>query len=109
LYLLSIYNFKKSVAPTDVFAMTKLTPTERLEWLRSSSANDVGATITQLLNQYEAFLEATDRKESVLIETFLNRDSGRSYMKAASEFGDTMFELLTQIGEQSRFYRILVV
>jgi hypothetical protein len=34
LYLLAVFNSQKSVTPSDAMAMTKLTPTERLEWLQ---------------------------------------------------------------------------
>ena len=37
LYLLAVHKTEKSVAPSDALAMTKLTPTERLEWLRDQS------------------------------------------------------------------------
>ncbi|MDH2346348.1 hypothetical protein [Bradyrhizobium sp. SSUT77] len=110
LYLLAVYNARKSVSPADALEMIKLTPTERLEWLRSQTElKDAADTITRLLDQYDLFLEATNSKESELIQRFMDKDASHSHMKAASEFGDTMFEALAKIGNGSRFFRLLVV
>lgn len=110
LYLLTIYNSKKSVTPADALDMTKLTPTGRLEWLRDHpELKDANPTINKLLEQYNRFLETTNGQEAELIQRFMNKEASHSYMAAASEFGDTMFEALATIGKGSRFYRLLVV
>jgi Nucleotidyltransferase domain len=110
LYLLAVYKSKKYVAPSDAFAMTKLTPTQRLEWLRDQP--DLGGsknTIVKLLDQYDRFLETTNFKEDDLVGQFMNKDTSRKFMNAAHEFGDSMFEALTIIGDKSKFHRLLVV
>lgn len=110
LYLLAVYNARRSVTPDDAFGMTKLTPTERLEWLlNQSELAHVAEEITTLLDQYDRFLASTNFPESELIARFMDKDASHSYMKAASEFGDTMFEVLTKMGDGSRFFRLLVV
>ncbi len=110
LYLLAVYNERKSVAPSDALAMTKLTPTERLEWLGSQpDLKDATQVVARLLGQYDRFLATTNFKEEQLIEKFMDKDASRQYMEAASEFGDSMFEALTVIGRGSRFHRLLVV
>lgn len=110
LYLLTTYNSRKSVTPADALAMTKLTPTERLEWLRDhAELKEATHTINKLLSQYDRFLETTNGTESELIQRFMNKEDSHYYMTAASEFGDTMFEALVTIGNGSRFYRLLVV
>ena len=109
-YLLAIYRSQKSVAPSDAFAMTKLTPTERLEWLRDQSdLKEAKSTIVDLLSQYDRFLEATNFKEEYLVDRFRDSDASRKYMKAAHEFGDSMFQVLEIIGGKSTFHRLLVV
>jgi hypothetical protein len=110
LYLLSVYKAQGSVGPADALAMTKLTPTERLEWLRGQpDLKDAKSTIETLLNQYERFLEVTNTKEDDLISQFLDKDTSGRYMEAAHEFGDSMFQALTVIGNNSAFHRLLVV
>ena len=90
--------------------MTKLTPTERLEWLRDQpNLGEAKSPIVNLLNQYGRFLETTGFNEKELIQQFLNKDTSRKYMEAAHEFGDSMFEALTIIGDKSQFHRLLVV
>jgi hypothetical protein len=110
LYLLAVYKSQKAVAPLDALAMTKLTPTERLEWLRDrSDLKDARSTIVNLLSQYNRFLETTNYKEEELVHQFTNKDTSRKFMEAAHEFGDSMFEALTIIGDRSPFHRLLVV
>jgi hypothetical protein len=110
LHLLSVYKSKGAVTPSDALAMTKLTPTERLEWLRDQpDLKDAKSTIENLLNQYNRFLETTNFKEEELVRQFTNKDTSRKYMEAAHEFGDSMFQALTIIGAGSPFHRLLVV
>ena len=110
LYLLAVYKSRKSVTPSDALAMTKLTPTERLEWLRDQP--DLGgskSTVENLLSQYNRFLETTNFNEEELVRRFIDKDTGRKYMEAAHEFGDSMFQALTIIGGGGKFHRLLVV
>jgi hypothetical protein len=110
LYLLAVYKSRKTVTPSDALAMTKLTPTERLEWLRDQpDLTEAKNTIANLLSQYDRFLETTNFKEEELVRQFLNKDTSHKYMEAAHEFGDSMFEALTIIGNKSPFHRLLVV
>jgi hypothetical protein len=110
LYLLAVYNSQKSVTPADAIAMTKLTPTERLEWLRDNpDLKGARNIVEKLLSQYDRFLETTNFKEDDLIRKFMVRDESRKYGEAAHEFGDSMFEALTLIGNKSPFHRLLIV
>jgi hypothetical protein len=110
LYLLTLYNAQNSVSPADTVAMTKLTPTGRLEWLRDrKDLEDARKTIICLLDQYNRFLDTTNFEEDELIRRFMDKETGRRYMEDASKFGDTMFEALQYIGRGSRFHRLLVV
>jgi hypothetical protein len=110
LYLLAIYKAQKSVAPRDALSMTKLTPVGRLEWLKDQSdLKGARDTIVKLLDQYDRFLETTNFKEDELVQNFMNRDMSHKYMNAAHEFGDSVFEALTKIGQDSPFLRLLVV
>ena len=76
LYLLTLYVRQNSVSPSDALAMTKLTPTQRLEWL-GGQPDLVGAqaTINNLLSQYERFLETTNVEERELVSRFSNKEN----------------------------------
>jgi predicted nucleotidyltransferase len=110
LYLLYIHKQNNTVGPTDVLAMIRLTPTQRLEYLSKQRRLSISrAALEKLLSQYDVFLSTTNCKEDVLIEQFKNRAVSKTYMDKANEFGDSMFDALRTIGDGSRFYRLLVV
>ena len=52
---------------------------------------------------------ATNFNEEELVRRFIDKDTGRKYMEAAHEFGDSMFQALTIIGGGGKFHRLLVV
>ena len=108
-YLLSIHRARGTVTPPDAKTMAGLTPTERLQQLTVSDGLEVGPQVDQLIEQYERFLEHTDKPESELISIFLDSEKSTQLRSEASEFGESMFELLTAIGSGNALYRILVV
>jgi hypothetical protein len=110
LYLLALYSIQKTVSPADAMAMISLTPTRRLEWLLSQpSLKHAHEKITELLAQYERFLETTNASEKELIHRFMDRVTSREYMGAAYRFGDVVFDVLSSIGNGNQFHRLLVV
>jgi predicted nucleotidyltransferase len=110
LSLLAVYRQKKTVTPTDCLSMIHRTPTERLEWLvEQSELSASHSNIKKLLDQYERFLCTTNRDEEELVHKFMERDESRRFMKEAYEFGDTLFDVLTSIGDANHFHRLLVV
>jgi predicted nucleotidyltransferase len=111
LYLLATYVSQHTVHSADAIGMTRLSPTERLEWLlrREYVTPKARKTVSELINCYESFLDATDRPESQLIEIFLDSERSKEYSHSASRLGDLTFEALKSIGRESRFYRVLVV
>ena len=110
LYLLAIYRSHGTVSPTDAMAMINLTPTQRLEWLLGRrDLRHAHAAIVKLLRQYEEFLTVTNADKRELVGRFKNKKTSQSYMNAAYKFGDLIFEVLTKIGNESRFHRLLVV
>ena len=106
LHLLFVFSKRETVSPTDAIDMISLTPTERLEWLKKETRLE---KIEVLIKCYEAFLEETNAAEDELINHFLDRDRSRGYFKAANQLGDLVFDVLENIGQNSRFYRLLVV
>jgi len=110
LYLLHVYGRNNTVTPNDGFDMAALTPTERVEYLRKQTdLADAHGALDDLLNAYEKFLASTDMAEAELISRFMAPDGYREHMKSAYEFGDLVFDVMTKVGRNNRFYRLLVV
>ena len=110
LYLLAIYARHNTVSPRDAEFMINMTPTERLEWLSAQSyVSDASSTIAAILSKYEHFLETTNAKEDEPVSRFSDRAESRKYMIEAYKFGDLVFDALKTIGNENRFYRLLVV
>jgi hypothetical protein len=110
LYLLAVYGTQGTVSRPDALAMIDLTPTERLEWLLSrADLAHAHAAIGKLLERYERFLETTNAAEPELVAKFKDKKTSQTYMSAAYEFGDLVFEALNSIGNGNRFHRLLVV
>jgi hypothetical protein len=110
LYLIAIFSENNSVHPDDARRMIGLTPTERLEWLRSRPfLARTHSVLDDLLTQYERFLEATNASETELVHRFMDKQKSAEYLAAAAKFGDLVFDALTGIGNSSRFHRLVVV
>ena len=110
LYLLAVYRKQDTVSPADAIAMTALTPTERLEWLKNQQEfANAGQHVDKLLGHYDDFLKTTNASEAELVRRFMDRKTSQEYMRSAYIFGDLIFETLNSVGEGSRFQRLLVV
>lgn len=108
-YLLAVHQTRGTVTPLDVKEMAGLTPTERLERLPTGTDIKVGPHVDRLIHQYERFLQQTDKPESELVDLFVDANKSAMLRAEASEFGNSMFILLTAIGSGSALYRMLVV
>jgi predicted nucleotidyltransferase len=110
LYLLAIFTKNHTVGPGDVKDMISLTPTSRLEWLLTQShCAKAHESIQNLISQYEAFLRKTDAPKNELVEIFKNKQKRNEQFGSQYQFGNAVSEVLGIIGEQSLFYRLLVV
>ena len=90
--------------------MVELTPTQRLEaLLQKQHLGEAHAALSRILEQYEKFLESTNADEKELVDRFLKKQSSKTYMTDAYEFGDLVFDAMTSIGKAGRFHRLLVV
>jgi len=110
LYLLVVHELAGTVRPQDAIAMTRLTPTGRLDWLhKESSSADARSNIDRLSAQYQKFLIETNCPEAELIERFQDKTQAREYLRQAGEFGDTVFAVLDSLGRSQKFHRLLVI
>jgi hypothetical protein len=109
LYLLAVHHDRRTVSKEDAAAMIGLTPTQRIRWFAEQANAEGKQSADRLLTLYETFLKETETTEGELIERFLDRDAGRELMKSASQFGKEMFRILQLAGDNSEFFRLLVV
>lgn len=108
LYLLGVFKLEKTVSPAHAKKMTPLTPTTRLSWLlEQQEFKAIHSVTNRLLEKYAEFLEKTDRPKDELIAAF--NENSSEWMEGSYTFGDLMFEALSTLGEQNRFYRLIVV
>ena len=108
-YILTVFIHNKTVTPDDAIEMVKLTPMERLEFVKKSFSTDeaVSSLINQSVDHYTRFLYETGKDKESLISLFKDRDKVKALDHYA--FGDTIHEMLRMIGKNSLMYRIIVV
>jgi hypothetical protein len=110
LYLLAVFTKNKTVGPTDVKHMISLTPTARLEWLLTQShCVKAHESIQNLITQYESFLEKTNAPEKEMVELFKDKQRRKEHFGSKYDFGNAVSQVLSVIGQESLFYRLLVV
>jgi predicted nucleotidyltransferase len=110
LYLLAVYSLRKTVSPIDAIEMTRLTPTQRLEWmLKENHCESSHGKIAELLGHYERFLAETDTPEEALIERFLSSEKSDQPFRGANELGNLVFQIFERVGQGNRLHRLLVV
>jgi predicted nucleotidyltransferase len=108
LFLLAVYKLDGTVSPERAKEMTRLTPTERLEWLlQESSFSEVHKQVSELLEKYDDFLKRTDQPKEKLKELF--ESNSKDWVQKSYKFGDTLFDILSALGKDTKFYRLIVV
>lgn len=108
LFLLAVYKLDGTVSPERAKEMTKLTPTDRLQWLlQESSFSGVHHQVLELLEKYGDFLKRTDQPKEKLQELF--ESNSKDWVRKSYEFGDTLFDILSALGKDTKFFRLIVV
>lgn len=108
LFLLAVYKLDGTVSPTRAKEMTRLTPTARLQWLLDQPTfSSVHSKVHTLLGMYGDFLQRMDRPKEELSEAF--EVNSKDWVNKSYEFGNTIFDILSDIGGGSKFFRIVVV
>lgn len=108
LFLLAVYKKDGTVSPERAKEMTKLTPTGRLQWLlEDSSFGAIHHQTSELLEKYGDFLKRTDQPKEKLNELFEN--NSKEWVRKSYEFGDTLFDILSALGKDTKFFRLIAV
>jgi predicted nucleotidyltransferase len=108
LFLLAVYRLDGTVSPGRAKEMTKLTPTDRLQWLlQEPSFREAHDQISELLEKYGDFLKRMDQPKEKLKELF--ESNSKDWVQKSYEFGDTLFEILSLLGKDTKFFRLIAV
>lgn len=108
LFLLAVYKLDGTVSPERAKEMTTLTPTDRLRWLLTEhSFHNVHDQVSQLIEKYGDFLKRIDQPKENLKELF--EINSKEWIKKSYEFGDTLFYILSELGKETKFFRLIVV
>lgn len=94
-----------------VIGITKLTPRARLESV-AKRIPKVKKEVSDVLEQYEWFLEMTGLETSELEGHFADKQKRMQMFKRANEYGDTMYKLIQAIDEtdpEIKLIRYLVI
>lgn len=111
-YLLAVHKARGTVNLDDATQMVGLRPLERLTALVNDAKLGTASArqrVDDVLESYCTFLRESDRAEAELLELFLKPQQAREYFAQANTMGDRVFELMLELGEGSRFFRLLVV
>jgi len=107
LYLAWVLRARETVTPDDAVAMTRLSPTERLEFIGTDPVFVPQAR--GLLKMYAKFLETVDAPKADLLSRFAKSTYHAERRTEARAFGDAVFRLLVQLAEPTDLLRFLLV
>jgi hypothetical protein len=110
LFLMAEWNESKTVSPSAASTMVKMTPTERIESLKTRFSNSEAAeALEQLLIQYDKFLEWTAESEREMLTKIAEDFHWRDITESARVFAELMFRCIKLIGDNGPFHRMLIV
>jgi hypothetical protein len=104
-------SYKAPVTEDQVLQLTRLTPRERLETVKTRIPG-TRVLIEDLLARYSGFLELTALPTADLQARIIDKEMGPKLFHGATEYGDVMFKLLQMIdgtAPQLRLIRTLVI
>jgi predicted nucleotidyltransferase len=107
-YMLLVFGQRRTVTLEAARDMVALSPTERIEEIERRSASAARGA-RRIVSLYERFLSVTASPEADLITLFMDRSERARLMREASELGDAMYELMRDLGDESKLHRLLVV
>lgn len=96
------------VKTEDLFAMSKLSPMERLKKSADPFTN-LKDSIHSAEVQYDWFLDLTNVSESELKRKFSNKSLRAEAFERADQFGDSVFTITKTVAENRGFLRYLLV
>ena len=108
LFLLHRFSENGTVTPDDAIQTAKLSPTMRLEQIRQeTSSPTVTPQVDDVMDRYRRFLEQS--QDETLVDQFKDREKALQLRAQGEEFGKAVSELISVVGNNSRFHRLLIV
>lgn len=107
LYLAWILQARDTVTPIDGVEMARLSPTQRLELI--GHHNVYAPQVKNILASYTTFLTTVDDEKRLLLERFADDGYHEKRQREARQFGDAVASLLSQLADQTRLLRYLLV
>lgn len=105
-YMLHVFSRTGTVTPVAAREMCSLTPVQRFQRVASGVGGDeIGA----LLESYSQFLDGTDHSEEHLIEKITSGDADNHFREQANQFSERMFNVLSTVGADDRFKRLVML
>ncbi|AHD03117.1 nucleotidyltransferase domain-containing protein [Leisingera methylohalidivorans] len=107
-FLLYCYKKNRTVTPQDAKEMVSLTPTDRLTHI-AREANDpkLAEANDDLISRYSEFLKTTDMPDEELQHEV--SENWKAWEEKSYDFGDKLNFYLKTLGEETRFFRLLVI
>ncbi|MDX2092939.1 MAG: hypothetical protein SFX73_34130 [Kofleriaceae bacterium] len=100
-YLLALTGTEPSVTQEHVMEAVEMKPIERLHGVRTRQPT-TAALVDKLVELYGDFLAHSGVSKHELIAAFGDPDYRRARSREASAFGDTMYDLLMELGKTDR-------
>lgn len=94
------------VAPDTVLALCLMTPSERFLRLRDHSG--ASAIVDRLMEEYERFLQYTQRSEEQLVELLSEPEERSRVLESARNYGDLIYRLLVHVVPEQRMRSLVV-
>jgi hypothetical protein len=118
IYLLSLFEKNRTVAPDDVVAMIGLTPVERLEavgaasfWEEGSIPDGLSALVEDALDLYSDFLQLVHKPKQEVEQEYL--DNQKEWLSRSHRFGEKLANIIDAIShsrvEESNLYRYILI
>lgn len=89
-------SYQAPVTEEHVFALTEMSPRERLQSI-STRIPQIAAAVDEVLNEYEWFLEKTGLTIDQIEGHFVDREKRKEMFRKANGYGDKMYNLLLEI------------
>ncbi len=111
LRLISITQNAGTVSPRCMLDITRSTPIERLDQVKSdgSTPPKVVDEINKMERAYEQFLMTTDIDSNILRVKFLDNQFHKERKAEASNFGDSLFRAIMGFGTENKLVRHVIV
>ena len=109
LYLMAIWQEKRTIAPDDARRLVRFTPTQRIEAISEMTNAGAAPALAEVMRIYAVFLERSNASEADLLTKLGDDAARRDMFESARDFAEAVFTAINDIGRGDEFHRMLVV